>query len=390
MKNLTFASILSLLFSCSHTTTQPQKADLYLYEFPLKKYSKLIEGGFSGLSYQGLNEKNELVFWTHTDRGANAESFKTPGGETSRPFVQADFNPHIIKFTLQPETKHIHYIEEIPLKLPDGKLLTGLPNLSPAKGRTGDEYPVTIDGKKISHDLLGIDPEGICILDQNIWMVEEYGPSILKFDLSGTLISRYVPKGYYAKKDLNQIRKKYGNNFIQEILPEELLTRRLNRGFEGVACTQGKIYATLQSPLPGDDNHVLILELNLTKNKIDSYRYPLDSTKAEKIGDLSFHENKLYIIEQNSETGPESFHQIFEIDVPKLKSGKVMGKKLVVDLVKLGFDFTDKVEGLTVLPNGDMYILNDNDFGLTGPIDPKTNEVEVDSNRKSVLGLIKR
>lgn len=67
-----------------------------------------------------------------------------------------------------------------------------------------------------------------------------------------------------------------------------------------------------------------------------------------------------------------------------------MGKKLVVDLVKLGFDFTDKVEGLTVLPNGDMYILNDNDFGLTGPIDPKTNEVEVDSNRKSVLGLIKR
>ena len=391
MKNLTLYSILLLALACSHSkVTETKSSQLYLYEFPVKKYSKLIEGGFSGLHFEKLNEKNELIFWTHTDRGPNAESFQDESGVTSRPFVRPKFNPHIVKFALNPETKQIRYLDEISLKLPDGTPLTGLPNYTSAKGRTGDEAPVTIKKEKLAYDPLGIDPEGICLKDQNIWMVEEYGPSILKFDLEGKLITRFVPKNYYSMKDAKLIEKKYGKKFIQDILPREILTRKLNRGFEGVACGQDKIYATLQSPLPGQGQNVLILEFDLKKNRISNqFKYPLDAANVEKIGDLFFQVNKLFIIEQNSEIGPDSFHKIFAIDMNKAKTKKPLEKKLVVDLVKLGFDFTDKIEGLSVLPNGDIYVVNDNDFGLTGSISTERNEADVDSNRKSVLALIK-
>lgn len=150
MKKINLVSLLILLTACSHVQKVESEKSLTLYEFPLKKYSKLIEGGFSGLTYQGPQELNEGFFWTHTDRGPNAESYTdNKTGLVSRPFLNPNYNPHLTQFKIDRETKTIIYRQELPLKLPDGKLLTGLPNQKARDGRTGDEAPVDTKYKSL-------------------------------------------------------------------------------------------------------------------------------------------------------------------------------------------------------------------------------------------------
>ena len=363
---------------CSHKTLTPPEPKIALYEFPVKKYSKLIEGGFSGLWFAGNDEMGIPTFWTLTDRGPNAEVIGN-----KRPFVQPTFNPHLVKFKLNTKTG-IQYVEEIPLKLPDGKLMTGIPNFPAKAERTGDETPVTLKGAALNYDTFGIDPEGICFQEDSIWIAEEYGPSILKFSLEGKLLQRFVPQGYYRSGDLNLIRKQYGRGIIQQVLPKEIMTRKLNRGFEGIACNDGDVYAVLQSPLPSQKQEVSILKLDTSKKRVaQTITYSMDREDVDKIGDMTFFRGKLYLIEQNSKTGEDAFHKVFAIGPNQDRPQKT----LILDLTKSGFDFADKVEGLAFDENGRMFVVNDNDFGLTGPIDEKTKEALTDSNRKSVLGV---
>lgn len=383
MKKMFFP--LLVLLGCSQAPHKQVSYELVTYEFPLKKYSKLIEGGFSGLYFEGIDQQKNFIFWTHTDRGPNAEIYQDTDGRMVRPFIQPNYNPHLIKFAFNPGKHSLHYLAELPLKKGDGKDLSGLPN----KRGTGHETPVTVLGRDLDLDLLGIDPEGLCFTDQNIWMVEEYGPSLLKFDRQGKLSTRYVPKGYYSTEDLKELKKKYGASLIKETLSEKLIHRKTNRGFEGIACHEDKIYAVLQSPLPDETKDIRVLEFDSkTENVSREFIYQLDSLHAEKIGDLFFSQGYLYFIEQNSLTGEAGVHKIFRASL-ETKDG-VLEKELVADLVKLGFDFADKVEGLTVLPSGDIFIVNDNDFGLTGSIDQKNKEANVDSNRKSILGHLQK
>lgn len=370
-------SALLLMTNCRHHLPV---AKLKLAEFPPDKIKDgLAMEAFSGLYYDGLNDQGEMIFWTHSDRGPNAESFKDHKTKLiHRPFVDPGYRPRWIKFTYNPRTQQIQYIDEILLALPNGEPLTGLPNLPAQKSRTGDETPVTLRNQKLNLDPMGIDPEGICKWGSYIWMGEEYGPSLLKFDLNGKLVKRFVPQGYFS-------RQREG---IKEVLPEKLMTRKLNRGFEGIACAQDKLYVGLQSPLPTYGNNTIILEFDPIKEEVTKVLYyPLEK-EADKLGDLVIFKNQLLVLEQNSETGPESFHRVFGVDISNLNHGAIVPKKPIIDLVKIGYDFADKVEGLAVTEAGELFFVNDNDFGLTGPIDPASHKAVIDNSKKSVLGHI--
>lgn len=360
--------IILMINGCSHKSV----SQLKLTKFPTGKTE-----AFSGLFYDGINSDGELIFWTHSDRGPNADSFQDKNtGLIHRPFVEPAYRLRWIKFSYNPKTNQIQYKEEIGLTLPNGRAITGLPNLPAKKNRTGDETPVTLKNIKLAFDPMGIDPEGLCKQGSYFWMVEEYGPSILKFDHKGRLVKRYVPKGYLGKQ----------SKILREVLPENLMRRKLNRGFEGIACSQDKIYAGLQSPLAEDGNKTIIVEFDPEKEVVNKvFYYPLDKT-ADKIGDMVFKGDRLLVLEQNSEVGPESFHKVFEVDVSKPE--KLLRKTLLMDLVKIGYDFADKVEGLAITENDTLFFVNDNDFGLAGPIDERTKKAILDPSKESVLGHI--
>lgn len=332
-----FLFILLFIFSCS--TQKNEKPKSRLIELP----------DFVGLSGLMLERSmnDEFVFWSHTDRGPNATEFISSRKEMMRPFLEPDFHPYWIKFSINLKTNQVKNLDKISTNV------TGLPN------QKGDEVPVDVKGSILRRDPNGIDPESICRMGDEIWMGEEYRPSILKFSKDGKLLKRFTPgKG----------------------LPEVLSKRKLNRGLEGLTCFNDKVYAILQSPLPGERNFVRMFEFDPAKETVTrEFLYPLDSLEADKIGDLAVtKDGTFFVIEQNSLVGPESFHRIFSF---QLGNVHMLQKKPELDLIKAGFDFADKLEGLVVTDDF-FFVVNDNDFGLTNDkFDPK---------RKSFIGVFPR
>lgn len=346
MKNLFFLALFTVLSSCS-TTQRTNRPLVALY--PLGNLE-----GLSGLSLQETTKENDLIFWSHTDRGPNATEIMDKELGQKRPFINPDFKPYWVQFSVNRNTKEFKLLRKIELNL------SGLPNTK------ADELPVNGKGDVLKRDLMGIDPEAICFDGKNVWMAEEYRPSILKFDLDGNLLRRFVPEGSFTQSEM--ILPALQGKVFQK-LPARFKERKLNRGFEGLACTKNKVYAILQSPLPKDPHQAVMVEFDsLREEVIREYKYPLEPS-ADKIGDLVLSDDNFYVIEQSGGVGPGSFHRVYQFDLKSAQQG-ILQKVLKVDLVKAGYDFADKVEGLAVLKDGAIAIVNDNDFGVNG--DTKT------------------
>lgn len=117
-----------------------------------------------------------------------------------------------------------------------GQPFTGLLPDSP------DAEPRMKDGRRC------LDPEGLALLhDGNLFLCEEYFPSVLQFKPDGTFLARFVPPdNYLPRNETGEV----------DFRPREDRTegREDNRGFEGVALSpDGKtVYAILQSALTQD------------------------------------------------------------------------------------------------------------------------------------------
>lgn len=360
---------LILFSSCAHKDKEAMPQSPYTIQkqiFQFKELPKLEGskdkinlGGFSGLAYEGVNPvSGRKSFLTHTDRGPNSEQELTQDKLAARRFGLADFNPLLVRFELDEDTLSAKITEVKALRSKSGKAISGLPNVAPAsKRKDADEIPLNSEGKTLESNASGLDPEAIVITSNgDYWMVEEYRPSILQFGSNGRLKNRYIPIGTRVK----------GMEAAVEALPATLANRQMNRGFEGLAQHNGKLYAFLQSPLDPKGLEVPVIEFDLkTKKVTGEFSYPLESTKADKIGDaVSIGKNRFLVIEQNSKTNNKSFRKIFEVT---LLQGQPLEKKLVADLVELGFSHIEKFEGLTVLGPRSLALISDNDFAFTKP-----------------------
>ena len=122
-------------------------------------------------------------------------------------------------------------------KDPDGKPFTGLiPD-------SVDPEPRMKDGRRC------LDPEGLALMeDGNLFVSEEYYPSVLQFKPDGTFMARLVPPENYLPRDPSSGTVNFTEN------PNRKEGREDNRGFEGVALSpDGKtVYALLQSGLTQD------------------------------------------------------------------------------------------------------------------------------------------
>ncbi len=393
--------VLSILISaCASAPVEMQpsarRAELFPLMNPplLSAESEVALGGFSALAYDGVDAEGSHVFWATTDRGPNAPSYEQDKNKDQefRPFLIPDFQPTWVKFKLNKATRQIEVLSQTPLTTSNGKPLTGLPNLEQSKKHPGDEIPVNTKGEVIAMDLMGLDTEGFCIDQKNfVWMVEEYRPSILKFDRDGKLLRRYVPMGSFGVREIKMIDAEYGRDLVQQSLPKELSDRKRNRGFEGVACFKNKVYAIMQSPLKGEGNKVRLIEFDPEKEEVSrELVYKLqDKEQADKLGDLTTDGHTLYAIEQNGETGKNSIHQVYKVTLPDEKSKDLeVQKELFVDLVKMGFSAFEKVEGLAFVSPNVLAVVSDNDFGLTGSLNLKTGLVPMGTAKRTTLGLI--
>ncbi|NMH87527.1 choice-of-anchor I domain-containing protein [Flavivirga algicola] len=387
-------------------------------------------GGFSGLYYDAANSTdNDYVFYAVPDRGPNDGAVKkanvTPASSQNlRPFKLPDYQGRIAKFTLNKTTGEIAINDQILLTRKDGTTpITGRGNIPGF-----DEVPVTytdastaytnvdyIDGTskeyhELPYDAYGGDFEGVLIdKDGNFWMCDEYRPALYKFNPTGKLIERYVP----SKTSMLGTTPQPAGTYGAETLPEVYSKRRANRGFEAIAYDDAEhiIYGFIQSPLynpssatKNNSDVIRILGINAdTGAPVEEYVYLLErnkdagyaSSRVDKIGDAVYTGNgKFLVIERDSEgpTVSTGKKYVFEIDINyatnilNTSCGASIGKELeemtadeiaaegiypvhktkVFNLPSIGYQGSDKAEGIALLPNNEIAIINDNDFGLAG------------------------
>lgn len=355
-------------------------------------------GGLSGLFFEGTTEDGTFLFLTNTDRGPDAGTIDIDGDGDSdtRLFTLPELQPEVVRFEFDPESGAITIRDRIGLTDAEGNPLTGLPNVA---GDDGGLLPADLDGNPLAFDPLGADLEGIVVNPANgdLWLADEYRPSIYQFNSEGELLNRYIP---------NNSDDAVGGT---ETLPGVLNSARDNRGFEAISLDTetGILYAFIQTPLgnngsgefdraTSDASQVIrIVGIDPADGStVAQYVYLLERPQfsegnVDKIGDAVFAgDGKFFVIERDSGTTPVSTKPIYEIDISDatnlvgngglLLDGLTLEqhtpdqlaeagiepveKREVTNLPSLGYLPSDKPEGLALLPDGSLAVLNDNDF----------------------------
>ncbi len=374
-------------------------------------------GGFSGLVFLGKSaQTGVLEFMTHTDRGPNTDPFDVDGdGKPERGFPLPEFNPQLVRFRFDPKTEKLEIVERILLRQKDGRPLTGLPNLPGTKGKWSDEVGVDLRGMPLKPDPLGADLEGLVVAaDGTFWMGDEYRPSLFHFDHEGKLIERYVPEGGEPSLGI-------------PALPAILGYRKANRGFEAVVHVESKLYAFLQSPLvtpkapaKGAPKHPLrirVVEFDLATHETTGlFLYRMEHHDADRIGDATAKpDGTLLVVEADEKVGADANKRLYAVSFAKAtnlltlspfktdessgidymtdaeleKAGIVSAsKELALDVVAKGFDYAEKLEGVALVDDHTLAVVNDNDFNLSGSYDPETGKlVPRAKEKRSFFGI---
>ena len=196
-------------------------------------------GGLSDLCVTARDAAG-ITLWTLTDRGPNG--IVGSGDDERRTLLAPDFSPVLLRLRMPARAAAedlVNVDAMLPLVAASGAAVTGRPN-----GIGRDEAVRDVAGRdEVSADPNGVDTEGLVVMpDGSFWASEEYRPSLLRIDAQGRCLERHVPEGASlagaGMKVVADIPAAYGD-------------RRDNRGFEGLALSaDGKrLFVLLQSPL---------------------------------------------------------------------------------------------------------------------------------------------
>ena len=357
-------------------------------------------GGFGSEISAHPTEKKQ--FYALTDRGPNTTY--NVNGDLGKIFLDPSYTPKIGLFELQ-ENGTIKKIKEILLKDPTGRNITGLPNkhFGATKEIAYDQY-----GKVLEHgtDEYGLDSEGLVALkDGTFWVSDEYGPHIVHFNAEGIEIDRI--NAYEGDE-----RRKSGY-----LLPLEFANRRQNRGMEGLTITpdQKVLIGIMQSTMSNPDSSVTqsdlvrIVMINLENKAISQYLYKQEGKSYSNTAIIALSAYEFLVAERDDDfykDNPQAFKRVYKIDIrnatdlekvpenAQFKQDQHLGlliegrtleqyvlsknwdglvqhdiypvqKTLVVDLVERLKYPHDKVEGLWIIDEQHLAVLNDDDYSFS-------------------------
>lgn len=207
---------------------------------------------------------------------------------------------------------------------------------------------------------VNLDPEGIAVASSGgFWLASEG---------SGTVGDAGRPVN-----TANLLFKIDAAGVIENVvmLPAEVNEKQLRFGFEGVTESNGVVYVAFQRAW-GDESNVRIGAYDIANQSWSFYFYPLETVASQNGGWIglsdivSAGEGKLFVLERDNQGGPDAaVKRIYAVDISGATAGDTLTKTLVRDLMSdlkaTGGLVAEKVEGLTIAANGDVYIVNDND-----------------------------
>lgn len=385
-------------------------------------------GGFGSALSAHPTAKNQ--FYALTDRGPNTTY--NVNHDHGKIFLDPTYTPRIGLFELQANGT-IAKIKEILLKNPQGQAISGLPNL-----HFGASKEIAYDQRGCvlaqGNDEFGLDSEGLVALkDGSFWVSDEYGPHIVHFDADGVEIDR-------INAYLQDTRRKSGY-----LLPAEYANRRQNRGMEGLSITpdQKKLVGIMQSSMSNPDASVAssdlvrIILIDLQTKAISQYLYQqeADSKQHSNTAITALNSTGFLVAERDDDfykDNPKAFKRVYKInlnaatDLEQVQPSSVMqqdvnlglmidgqtveqyvltagwsglaahgilpvSKTLLVDLVERLHYPHDKVEGLWVIDEQHLAVINDDDYGFSetdGVLEQKYLDVDqsmIDSNTLYIM-----
>lgn len=316
-----------------------------------------------------------------------------------RVYPVPSYAPSIYYALLDRAAGTFRVVDQISLKTASGVPLSGLLNTLTV---ASTEIPLDGKGRVLAQSADAIDAEGLVRLsDGTFWIGEENGPSIAHVAADGRVLLRIVPDG--TAKDFAA-----AGYPVAEGLPAVLTKRQLNRGIESMAISPDErfLYFILQNPLANPDaaafrdarNARLFKMDRATQRLVGEWIYQLDDPRsfrldpsnnqsAPRISELmALGTDRLLVLERT-----EGTTKLHEVDLrqgatnilgsswddaatrPSLEQSNDLAAIRIVPLAKtLRFDTADhrevpvKVEGLAILGDGSLLLVNDDDFGITG------------------------
>ena len=346
------------------------------------------------------------VIWTVGDRGPNVacgDMMEVAGVtltcsevKNGRVYPLPPYAPSIYRVVLLANGS-FRITDVITLKDRDGRPLNGMPN--PLRTATS-ETPLDGEGRRLVQDVHGIDAEAIVRLsDGSFWIGDENGPSLVHVSANGRVLARHVPDG--TQSDYS------GASYeVHGRLPAILARRQSNRGIEGVAVSPDErfLYFIMQNPLANPDaatyraaRNTRLFKLDrATLNVVGQWVYELDDPRTfrrdpsarqsdPRISELmAIGRDRLVVLERTEQTT-----KLYEIDLagatniaggrwddlatrPTLEQADLVQADIAPIRKTLRFDSADfpgmagKAEGMALLGDGSLLLINDDDFGVTG------------------------
>jgi len=339
------------------------------------------------------------LIWAITDRGPNIkmaqaiDEFGLAHLERLRDCVGAklmprpDIGPALCELRIVGE--NVELVRVMHLRDRDGRTFSGLP--IPSDG-ANVEPAFDMNGVSLGADVLGADTEAVAAhTDGSFFVTDEYGPSILKVDDSGTVQWRWMPAGL-------SLAMRSAAHPVIDALPAIASQRRLNRGFEAIALSPSgrRLFVAFQSALAVDARRQLvrIWRLNAETGAVDAqFFYPFDDTStfardraagSNHADDLKLCElqalddTRLLVLERITHTSKVYIATLDDGLSPppsSLETGAPLsasdhGVSLITKRLIFSTDDAPEIdrdlEGMLALSPHELLLVNDNDFGVEG------------------------
>lgn len=335
-------------------------------------------------------------------------------------FPMPEYAPMISKFEIGNDG--IKVIKQIPLRNSAGEKITGLSNDLKV---TNTEKSYANTGEQRAFDNEGLDTEALIKLsDGSFWLADEYGPSLIHVAADGTILERVVPAG--MERDLADAGYPVSGK-LPAVYAKRKLNRGMES--VAVSPDERSLYFIMQSPLANptaaaykSSRNVRLMKFALDNGELGKAQgewiYQIDTPamfvdlpngrgdlkkgKIRKQSDVKISEmvavdnddliileriskvTKLYRVQlssgdsilgtelsrsavavKDSDT-KQTLEQIYD---PGAVGAMPLVKALVFNsLTDLPKDMTlaTKIEGIALLDNKHVALINDNDFGIAG------------------------
>jgi len=245
-----------------------------------------------------------------------------------------------------------------------------------------EEIPMINTGAIASLPLgvIDVDPEGVAVRPEGgFWVATEGNtPPEVPAVINDQLL-QIAPNGVVEK---------------EIILPASLRAQPFRFGFEGVTCVKDAngdemVYVCVQRKWPDDPvGFCKIGRYDVANEQWTFVHYPLDAPTSPYPGTnwvglseiTALDANTLLILERDNQAGPDArIKRLYEVDISDIefkehgveleKVSKQLFRDILPDMEAPNGYVLEKVEGVAALPNGEVWIVVDNDgssvFGET-------------------------